>query len=218
MNLVICSIACDFARNKRAVAFRNPARYVRLLQISLISAFAVHMSACAYWWCVRSTCVVCGGSAGRHHSATCYDADTNPLYTGPKFTTSEFCPPVWRVASLYTRNITEWDLEEDIEIVTATLFDEYNFASFVCIMGMLGGGPALAPTTNDQIVFAACLALIGLGVVSTVIGALSAIITSMDSLESAKHTQLDSIKSYLRFRSVDPYLGSKIQVQLPSPE
>ena len=55
-------------------------------------------------------------------------------------------------------------------------------------------GPHTAPTTDEQTTFSSVLAVIGLGVISIVIGALSAVITTMDALESAKHTHLDSIK------------------------
>jgi hypothetical protein len=76
-------------------------------------------------------------------------------------------------------------------------------------MAMLGDNTD--PVTEDQTAFASVLAVIGLGIVSTVIGALSAIITTMDALEIAKDTHLNSIKSYLRFQSVSPDTTAKIR-------
>jgi hypothetical protein len=59
-------------------------------------------------------------------------------------------------------------------------------------MAMLGSD--VLPTTNKQYIFAIGLAMVGIVVFSTVIGSLSAVITEMDALDSAKHEQVGRLQ------------------------
>ena len=70
----------------------------------------------------------------RDYSSTRF-FENNPLHTGPSFTTASFCPPVWRVGSVYERNIT-WS--DDVQQHTAHWREEYSFAIHWSIMAMLG--------------------------------------------------------------------------------
>jgi hypothetical protein len=178
--------------------------HLRFVKIIFVCFFAVHVSSCCYWYFVRTTCIVCDDLSAQHYAATCYPPD-NPLNIGPHFTTEAFCPPVWRVERLFEQNTTWGGMQQH----SAKLSDEYRFAIHWSLMAMLGDNTT--PSSDEQLTFASVLAVVGLGVMSTVIGALSAVITNMDALESAKLTHVDSIKSYLRYHSVGPQLSGKIK-------
>merc|ERR1711988_534015 len=67
------------------------------------------------------------------------------------------------------------------------------------------------PESNMQFSFSIFMSMIGIVVFSTIIGALSALLSSMDKLGEAKQEQLDSINQYMAFRRVNKPLQLRIR-------
>ena len=76
-------------------------------------------------------------------------------------------------------------------------------------MAMLGENAN--PESNMQFMFSIAMSMIGIVVFSTIIGALSALLSSMDKLGEAKQEQLDSINQYMAFRRVNKPLQLSIR-------
>jgi CRP-like cAMP-binding protein len=174
---------------------------IRLCKITFTFCLLMHMTACCFWMIVRQTCVVC-----TEETQDMYWADCGSPYTRtsqPAFTTPDFCPSVWRVQGMsqYTGQVTEAE--------APSLRDAYFFSFYWSIMAMLGDNSA--PASNTQFVFSIFMSMIGIVVFSTIIGALSALLSSMDKLGEAKQEQLDSINQYMAFRRVDRALQLRIR-------
>jgi CRP-like cAMP-binding protein len=163
---------------------------VRFCKISFAFVFAVHLSSCTYWAYVRWTCNVCDISNSASASSDCPPAGAENV----AWTTPTFCPPMFRV---------------DGNGYEPSLVDSYLVAFYWSIMVMLGGDAL--PRTNKQYVFAVAVALVGMVVFSTIIGSLSAVITEMDALSSARQDQLDAINSFMESRRIDADLRLRIR-------
>ena len=68
-------------------------------------------------------------------------------------------------------------------------------------MAMLGDSSK--PGTDLQFQVSCVLLLVGIMVISTILGSLSSMLHSLDSMKNAKAEQLDAINGYLAFRKVD---------------
>jgi CRP-like cAMP-binding protein len=164
----------------------NPSmlRFAKLLFIFL---FLVHFISCGFWAVVRETCLVCPLDQ--------LGVDGQPVSCVPGMQLyPEFCPEDWRVESV---------VGDD-----TTLFDKYIVAFNWSILSMLGDNPY--PRSNQQYVFSFSMSVLGIMIFSSIIGSLSSMMQSMDSLANTKKDQLDAIISYLRFRKVSNELTMNI--------
>jgi potassium voltage-gated channel Eag-related subfamily H protein 7 len=178
---------------------------LRLSKISFSFVFLVHIVACGYWLQVEASCIFCEEktwSGEGTHAADC----SNALHYGaPSFTTPKFCPNVYKVTS--EGSSPAYMLAESGH--HATLTDKYLFAFYWAIMAMLGDNAD--PETNGQLTFSIVMSMVGIVVFSTVIGSLSAVLSSLDSAAAAKQDQLDSVNAFLTFRKVNPDLKLRIR-------
>jgi CRP-like cAMP-binding protein len=171
---------------------------IRLGKIIFTFCLLMHMTACMFWLVVRSTCKVC-----TEETQDLFDVDCGSPYTRttqPAFTTPDFCPAVWRVQGMEVHTG---------QMEPPSLTDAYYFSFYWSIMAMLGDNSA--PESNMQFMFSIFMSMVGIVVFSTIIGALSALLSSMDKLGEAKQEQLDSINQYMTFRRVSKPLQLRIR-------
>lgn len=72
-------------------------------------------------------------------------------------------------------------------------------------------GDDAEPTSNGQFIVCIAMSLLGIMVFSTIIGSLSSMLSSLDSMHIAKQEQMSAINDYLRSRRVDSYMCQKIR-------
>jgi Ca2+-binding EF-hand superfamily protein/CRP-like cAMP-binding protein len=171
---------------------------IRLAKIVFTFCFLMHITASMFWIIVRQTCHLC-----TDESEVLYDSQCETKYErGPKpgFTSPDFCPAVWRLRGYEA---------ETGQPSPPTISDSYYISFYWSILAMLGDNAA--PDSNIQFMFSIFMSMVGIVVFSTIIGALSALLSSMDKLGEAKQEQLDSINQYMAFRRVNQPLQLRIR-------
>jgi hypothetical protein len=83
---------------------------LRLLKISFVFTFIVHVVACSYWHVVLTTCVFCEEKLYEPNSPDSFWADCAETqhYGMASFATPSFCPPVYKVRDWMVGDFSGW--------------------------------------------------------------------------------------------------------------
>jgi hypothetical protein len=92
--------------------------------------------------------------------------------------------------------------------VNSSWMDRYVAALHWSVLGLIGSD--MYPTQTDQRIFTTCIALLGIGVFSTIIASASSLLANMDTHAEARKAQIDSIRHFMTYRKVAPAVQQQI--------
>jgi hypothetical protein len=159
----------------------------RLFKLVFAFMFTLHFTGCCYWY-------VASGGCGDY-----WDARASvPVATG----TAD--------ASLFFREAwcPEYSLWNQAGTSGVHWMDRYMVAMYWAMLALIGSD--MYPTQTDQRVFSFAMALLGIGVFSTIIASASSLLANLDTHAEARKEQIDSIRHFMTYRKVETDVQQQI--------